>query len=60
LVTQTVKVKSTDLEHGPIYYINNTLFVSFFVHKRNSRDRFRIFIYSLEYNMLILFGPGLA
>ena len=35
LVTQTVKVKSMDLDHGPIYYrINETLLVFFFVHRR--------------------------
>ena len=35
LVTWTVKVISTDLEHGPIYLqINNTQFVSFFLHRR--------------------------
>ena len=43
LVTRTVKVISTDLEHRPLYLrINIIQFVSFFVHNRKSRDRFRI------------------
>jgi len=49
LVTRTVEVISMDLEHGPkstvtaIYYcLNKTLLVSFFVHRRKYRDRFRI------------------
>ena len=43
LVTRTVKVIRTDLEHGPIYQrINNTQFASFFVIGKKSRDRFRI------------------
>ena len=43
LVTRTVKVISTDPEHGSIYKRNNnTKFVSFFVHMRKPRSRFRI------------------
>jgi len=43
------KSKSTDLEYGLdsvvtaiLYHINKALLVSFFVHRRKSRDRFRI------------------
>ena len=49
LVTWTVKVISTDLEHGmtpvvtAIYKrLDNTQFVFFFEHRRKSRDRFRM------------------
>jgi len=49
MVTRAVKVKGTDLEHrlmvrdnSHILTDNNTQFVSFFVHMRKSRDRFRI------------------
>ena len=44
LVTRTVKVISTDLEHGSshIYRINKTLLASPFVHRRKSGDRFII------------------
>ena len=49
LVTRNVKAISTDLEHvlesvvtAIFYCINNTLLVSFFVHRKKSQDRFRI------------------
>ena len=50
LITRTVKVISTDLELGVksvvtaiIYRINKTLLVFFFMYRRKSRDRFRIY-----------------
>jgi len=61
LVTRTVKVIITDLEHGlksvvtAIFYcINNPQLVSFFVHRRNSRDRFRIMDIYLQTDLMVV------
>ena len=55
LVTRNVKVISTHLEHwfksviiAIFYRINKTLLVSFFVHRRKSWDRFRIWLETLK------------
>ena len=61
-VTRNVKVINMDLEHwlkdavtAIFYCINETLLAFFFVHRRQSRDRFKKYIFKRSSGVFLLF-----